>query len=123
VIEVGYAALGWKKRKEQTVSVGDEVGFELLSHYLYSLASTIDGRENRVIPYRDNESLLFLLHRAEITEPLYARESGVEPPPYDKPYYTLCFEFVTDDVALWESVVGTLIREVPFLGRDTADDE
>ncbi len=105
------------------MSVGDEVGFELLSHYLYSLASTIDGRENRVIPYRDNESLLFLLHRAEITEPLYARESGVEPPPYDKPYYTLCFEFVTDDVALWESVAGTLIREVPFLGRDTADDE
>ena len=105
------------------MSVGDEVGFELLSHYLYSLASTIDGRENRVIPDRFNESLVFLLHRAEITDPLYAREPGVEPPPYDKPYYTLCFEFVTDDVELWESVAGTLIREVPFLGRDTGGDD
>ena len=92
-----------------------------LSHYLYSLAKTIDGRENRVIPYRKNDSLLFLLHLAEVSEPLFAREDDDNPPPYDKPYYTLCLEFVTDDKELWRSIADLLPRTVPFLGSDEGD--
>lgn len=98
--------------------VSDDVGFEVLSHYLQSLADTVDGRENPLVPDRANQSLLFLLHRAEISEPLYMGEAGVEPPPYDKAHYTLCFALVTDDVELWDSVADIVVREVPFLAGD-----
>jgi hypothetical protein len=104
------------------MAISDDVGYEVLSHYLYSLAKTIDGRKNRVVPYRADDSLLFLLHRAEITEPLFAREDDDSPPPYDKPHYTLCFEFVTEDPELWMTVANTLTREVPFLRGKSGDD-
>lgn len=105
------------------MTLSDDIGYEIMEHYLASLAQTVNGRENRLLPYRSSESLMYLLHGAKIDRPLYARADDDDPPPYDKTYYALCFALVTDDEEFWNSVGQKLPEQIAFLqGKGTPEE-
>jgi hypothetical protein len=96
------------------MAISDRVGTEIMTDYMQSLMNTIQGGENPLVPTRLSDSVLMFLHRTDVNERLL----GDEPATYDKPYYALCFEMVTDDERLYESIAGAAFDLAKQLDRE-----